>query len=84
MKNKCIICHKHDVTFPKVCYKCQDKESQLELRNIWIEEGIDPDSMRCRTCGMIHDGGWFCNYCGDCNPTDDPDIEAEHSTNMKW
>lgn len=49
----------------------RDRESQRELSSWHWEQGIDPDSMRCRSCGAIYDGGIRCTYCGDQNPVGD-------------
>jgi hypothetical protein len=54
-----------------------DAEAQAELASRLYAEGLDPDEMRCRTCGAIYDGGTRCTYCGDPNPLDDPELEGE-------
>jgi len=63
---KCILCKKKEVTWPLVCNDCIDHEAQAELAQIYG----DDESMRCRSCGMIYDGGMRCTYCGDSDPTD--------------
>lgn len=65
----CICCHKTPVTWPLVCDDCADHEAQDTLAN----EGYDT----CRSCGIYYDGGTRCTYCGDGNPTDDPEIQDE-------
>lgn len=74
---RCIFCNKVEVTFPLVCDDCQDKEAQAELTSIYLKGNIDPESMKCRTCGMIYDCGSFCTYCGDRDPLDQGDLEDE-------
>ena len=53
------------------------KSEQSQLEDYWDSQGEDPDAWRCRTCGMIYDGGQFCTHCGDRNPTNDPELEFE-------
>jgi len=66
----CILCHKTEVAWPRVCDNCCDKEAQKEIAAQLQAEGEDPEDHRCRTCGMIYDGGMRCTYCGDSNPLD--------------
>lgn len=66
--SKCIICHKNEVTWPEVCDGCQDKEAQEILRGRLIVEGEEPDEWKCKSCGMLYDGGQCCTYCGDTDP----------------
>lgn len=58
----CICCHEREVIWPKVCDGCIDHEDQALLAKRY------GNSMDCKTCGMIHDGGECCNYCGDKDP----------------
>lgn len=86
MSELCVVCHKNEVSWPLVCEDCTDKEAQIELFNHYLTTGearIEQDDegnlvevcdMKCRTCGMIYDGGMSCNYCGDLNPLDQDDF----------
>jgi hypothetical protein len=83
--DKCIICGKNEVTWPLVCDKCKDHETQAQLAldyGIEVMEGPYGDTlvgtgMECRTCGMIYDGGMRCTYCGDPNPLNDDIDECD-------
>jgi len=68
--SRCICCHKTEVTWPLVCDECADHEAQAALVRKYF--GYEND-MRCKTCGMIYDGGQFCTYCGDRDPLDERD-----------
>ena len=63
--SKCICCKKNEVTWPKVCDDCIDHEAQAELAREYSY------NMTCKICGMIHDGGQCCTYCGDRDPLDE-------------
>ncbi len=52
-------------------------EEQAELARRLFAEGEEPEAWRCRTCGMIYDGGQFCTHCGDHNPLNDPDEDED-------
>jgi len=64
----CICCHKIEVTWPLVCDECTDHESQANLAREYF--GYEND-MRCKSCGMLYDGGQCCTYCGDVSPLDE-------------
>ena len=44
---------------------------QRSLEPRYQRDGVDPEDMRCRTCGLIWDGGHCCCYCGDPDPIDE-------------
>lgn len=85
---KCRVCGKetwglYDMGEPCDNPKCSggrflaivDQEAQNELAGMLMRDGYDLDEMICRTCGALYDGGQCCTYCGDHNPTDDPEEE---------
>lgn len=88
---KCICCHKNEVTWPRVCDECTDQEAQAELAMQYINDGtralcedpMDPDAEmfysggECKTCGMLYDGGIRCTYCGDADPWEQGHEEEE-------
>ena len=86
----CICCHANQVEWPLVCERCQNKEKQEELFQYYCEKGLagefDPETgeekrwckMICQYCGMIHDGGLTCYYCGSLNPTDEINDEGDY------
>lgn len=82
----CICCGKNPVTWPRVCDDCTDHKAQAELANHYGVECYEHPvtgelilitGMECKTCGMIYDGGSFCTYCGDRNPTGDSEEDFE-------
>ena len=75
MSEICISCEKNQVTWPRICDTCQDKEAQAELAAYYYENGENPDDWRCNSCGMIYDGGMRCTYCGEEDPLDQGNIE---------
>ena len=75
MDDKCISCGDNPVTWPRVCKDCRDEEAQAELADYYMDLGDDPNEWKCRTCGMIYDGGQFCTYCGDRDPLDTGEME---------
>ena len=74
MSEKCICCHKNEVSWPRVCSDCTDHEAQYEIAS---GNGFE-SGWECRTCGMLYDGGMRCTYCGDIDPLDTGEFHEDN------
>lgn len=67
LENLCIICRKNEVSWPRVCNDCQDKEAQEELSLKYIDEGIRHYEVDPYDDGKDEvEGGWIGGECKTC------------------